>query len=81
MVCLSNITPLVGRMKKQQVKRKATKQAAIPVGRLIRELALWEFTGNEDIVRHYASELARAIQLGYNLENFGTQSFGLSEEE
>lgn len=68
-------------MKKQQVKRTASKPKAIPVGRLIRELVLWDFTQNEDVIRHNANELARAIQLGYNLENFGASSFGLSEEE
>jgi len=68
-------------MKKQHVKRKALKTPSIPIGRVIRELVLWDFTQNEDIIRHNANELARAIQLGYSLENFGASSFGFSEEE
>jgi hypothetical protein len=68
-------------MKKTKASVQKPKQAAVPVGMLAKELVLWEFTYNEDIVRHYASELSRAIQLGYSLQNFGTSSFGLSEEE
>lgn len=68
-------------MKKQRVKRTAVKPLALPVGRVIHELVIWDFTQDDDIIRHNANELARAIQMGYNLENFGASSFGLSEED
>lgn len=61
------------------MKNKKTK--TIPVGRVVSELVIWSFTDDEEINRHYANELAKAIQLSYNLSNFGVQSFGISEEE
>lgn len=64
-------------MKKQQVKRNAI----LPVGRVITDLCLWDFSGNEDVIRHNANELARAIQLSFQLDNFGLESFGLTEED
>lgn len=60
---------------------KKQKQKAVPIGRLVPELVIWSFNDDEEIVRHYADQLARAIQLSYNLSNFGLQSFGMSEEE
>jgi hypothetical protein len=60
---------------------KKQKQKAVPIGRLLPELVIWSFNDDEEIVRHYADQLARAIQLSYNLSNFGLQSFGMSEEE
>jgi hypothetical protein len=68
-------------MKKQQVKRTAVKPLILPVGRVITDLVLWDFSQDEDIIRHNANQLARAIQLGYNLEHFGASSFGISEDE
>ena len=77
-------TPLAGRMKKQTLRRKAAKKKFIPKitpGRVVRELVLWEFSGNEDLIRHNAGELAKALLMSYNLDNFGPTSFGLEEEE
>lgn len=68
-------------MKKQQVKRTASKPIHLPVGVLVRELVLWEFSGDADIIRHNANELARALQMSYNLDNFGPASFGMEDEE
>jgi hypothetical protein len=68
-------------MKKKQPKTKTKNTAALPIGRVIIELALWDFTQDEVIIRHNANELARALYLSYNLENFGATSFGLSEDE
>lgn len=68
-------------MKKQQLRRNAIKQVHLPVGVLIRDLVLWDFSQDEDIIRHNANELAKALQMSYNLENFGAASFGISEEE
>lgn len=62
------------------MKKKKIKAKAIPVGRLLPELVIWSFNDDEEIVRHYAEQLAKAIQLSYNLSNFGLQSFGISEE-
>lgn len=70
--------------KKQQVRRKALKQKVqliLPIGVVVRELVLWDFSNNEDIIRHNASQLAIAIQMRYNLENFGPSSFGIEEED
>ena len=78
---IGDITPLVGRMKKQQLKRNAVKSVYLPIGMVIRELVLWDFSGDEHIIRHNANELAKAIQMSYNLDNFGAASFGFSEEE
>lgn len=71
-------------MKKQIVRRKAAKkkiQPKITLGRIILELAIWDFTGDERVIRHNADQLARAILMSYNLDNFGPTSFGLEEEE
>ena len=61
------------------MKKKKTK--AVPIGRLLPELVIWSFHDDDEIVRHYAEQLARALYLSYNLSNFGVQSFGMSEEE
>ena len=68
-------------MKKQQVRRKASNSVILPVGRVIMELALWDFSGDADIIRHNANELAKALQMSYNLDNFGPSSFGMEDEE
>jgi len=53
----------------------------LPYGRVILELVIWDFSQDENVIRHTANELARAIQLSYSLSNFGTESFGLEGEE
>jgi hypothetical protein len=68
-------------MKKQQLRHKASKPVILPVGRVIVELVLWDFSGDADIIRHNANELAKAIQMSYNLDNFGPSSFGMEDEE
>lgn len=68
-------------MKKKQNKRNAKKLLNIPVGILITDLVLWDFSQDERIIRHNVDQLAKAIQLGYNLQNFGASSFGISEED
>lgn len=78
---IGDITPLVGRMKKQQVRHTASKPIYLPVGMVIRELVLWDFSGDEHVIRHNANELAKALQMSYNLDNFGPASFGMEEEE
>ena len=67
-------------MKKQQLRRKA-KQRTIPVGEVLVELIVWDFSQDEDLIRHTANELAKAINMHYNLSNFGPKSFGLPDEE
>jgi hypothetical protein len=76
-----DITPLVGDMKKQQVKRTASNLIYLPIGVVIRELVLWDFSGDEHIIRHNANELAKALQMSYNLDNFGPSSFGIDDED
>lgn len=68
-------------MKKQPVRHTASKPVTLPVGRVIIELALWDFSGDADIIRHNANELAKALQMSYNLDNFGPSSFGMDDEE
>lgn len=68
-------------MKKQQVKRRAAKPLILPIGQVITDLVLWDFSQDDDIIRHNANQLAHAIQLSYNLEHFGAASFGMSDEE
>jgi hypothetical protein len=71
-------------MKKQRLRRKASKEKVVQKvtpGRLVKELVLWDFSGNEELIRHNAGELAKALLMSYNLDNFGPSSFGLEEEE
>ena len=67
-------------MKKKKTKKKQPKKY-LPYGRVILELVIWDFSQDENVIRHTANELSRAIQLSYNLSNFGTESFGLESEE
>lgn len=67
-------------MKKNKTKKKQPKKY-LPYGRVILELVIWDFSQDENIICHTANELAKAIQLSYNLSNFGTHSFGLEEED
>jgi len=60
-------------------KKTLKKSAVIPVGQLIPELVIWDFSEDEDVIRHNALELARVIQLSYNLNNFGLASFGMGD--
>jgi hypothetical protein len=65
-------------MKKQQLKRSA-KQRTVPVGEVLIELVVWDFSQDEDVIRHTANELAKAINMHYNINNFGPSSFGLED--
>lgn len=67
-------------MKKQQHRRNAQKPTILPEGHLVVDLVIWSFTDDEDIIRHNADQLAKAIQLGYQLKNFGPSMFDLDEE-
>ena len=66
-------------MKKNKSKPVKVKKY-IPHGRVLLELAVWNFTKDEVLIRHTADELARAIQMHFHLTNFGVEAFGLSEE-
>jgi hypothetical protein len=74
---IGHITPLIGNMKKK--KTKPVKKS-IPVGRVLTELVIWDFSQDDVVIRHYAEQVARALELSYNLSNFGVKSFGLEEE-
>jgi hypothetical protein len=70
-------------MKKQRLRRKALnnkKSKSVVIGVVLKELVLWDFSNNEDIIRHNAFELAKALQMHYNLTNFGPSSFGIDDE-
>jgi hypothetical protein len=68
--------------KKKTQKNKATKNQPqyLPFGVVINELTLWVFSNDEDLIRHNANELAKALHMSYNLSNFGVSSFGLQED-
>lgn len=67
--------------KKQKIANKKKSSRVITVGRVIPDLVIWCFSDEEEIIRHYGNHLAQAIQLSYNLSNFGVESFGLEEEQ
>jgi len=71
-------------MKKQQVRHKASINMNKPirhVGRVVLELAIWDFSGNDDIISHNAGELAKALLMSYQLDHFSPSSFGIDDEE
>lgn len=68
-------------MKKQRLKRNAQKKLILPEGYVVTELVVWTFTDNEDVIRHNANELAKALQMSYQLSNFGPSAFGIEDEE
>jgi hypothetical protein len=68
-------------MKKQQLRRNAQKKLILPEGVVVTELVLWVFTDDVDVIRHNANELAKAIQISYQLSNFGPSAFGIDDEE
>lgn len=67
-------------MRKKKTKKPKVKNY-LPYGRVLLELVIWDFSQDERIIRHTADEIARAIQLSYNLSHFGAESFGLEGEE
>ena len=69
-------------MKKKKTKATSKKKnnKVVTVGRVVPEITIWCFSEDKEVIRHYADHLANAILLSYNLNNFGVQSFGLSEE-
>ena len=62
------------------MKKKKKKQAAIPIGTVILDICVWDFSGQEEVTRHIADQIARAVYLTYNMSNFGVESFGLTDE-
>jgi hypothetical protein len=70
-------------MRKQQLRHLALNYnsgGSLPVGIVLRELVLWDFSEEDEIIRHNAEQLAKAILMSYHLDNFGASSFGLEEE-
>jgi hypothetical protein len=71
-------------MKKRQAKRKSTTkptQLILPTGVVITDLIVWCFSDSEEVIRHSADQISKAIQMSYSLMNFGPAVFNLSEEE
>lgn len=71
-------------MKNQRVRHKASLKkfkGAIPIGIVLTEIVIWDFSGNEEIISHNAGELAKALLMTYQLNNFGPISFGLDDKE
>jgi hypothetical protein len=67
-------------MKKSKTKAVKVKKY-LPHGRVLLELVVWNFTQDEILIRHTADELAKAIQMHFHLNNFGTEAFGLGSED
>jgi len=66
-------------MKKQKKKQKSVPMN-IPTGVVITDLIVWCFDDNEEVIRHTADQLARAIQMSFSLSNFGPIVFGYEDE-
>ena len=45
------------------------------------DLAMWCFDTDPKAIEYYAQQLAKAMQISYNMDNFGARAFGLKEEE
>jgi uncharacterized protein YcgI (DUF1989 family) len=67
-------------MKKQRLRRNAQKSLILPEGHVMVDLVIWSFTDDEDIIRHNAEQLSKALQMNYQLRNFGPLAFGIDEE-
>jgi hypothetical protein len=70
-------------MKKQPLRRTAQKteyKPQISVGKVLEELTVWSFGHDKHEVRHIIEQMSKAIQMNFHLNNFGTRSFGISEE-
>jgi hypothetical protein len=67
-------------MKKQKKKQKSA-PINIPTGVVITDLVVWCFDDTEEIIRHTADQLAKAIQMSFSLSNFGPTAFGYEEGE
>jgi hypothetical protein len=63
--------------KKNKTKKVAT---AVPVGRVLNELVIWEFSEDEAVICHIVDQVSKAILMTYHLRHFGAASFGISEE-
>jgi hypothetical protein len=66
-------------MKKNKPKPVEVKKY-LPHGKVLLELAVWNFTQDEVLIRHIANQLSEAIQMHFHLKNFGVEAFGLSDE-
>lgn len=68
-------------MKKQRLRHTASKKPMRIIGKVIYELAVWDFSQDEELTRHIADQLGKALLMSYNMGNFGPQSFGLEDME
>lgn len=75
-----DITPLIY-MKYKTRKSKNVEEKTSVVGMVILDLAVWDFSNNEDIIRHNANEISKAILFSYQLANFGPHNFGIPDDE
>jgi hypothetical protein len=56
-------------MKKKKQKTVGTKLLGMP----ILDICVWDFSGDEDTIRHIADQINRAILLSYGLQNFESE--------
>jgi hypothetical protein len=63
-------------------KKNKTKKVAIavPIGVVLNELVIWEFSEDEAVICHIVDQVSKALLMTYHLKHFGATSFGISEE-
>lgn len=70
-------------MKKQTLRRNAKNTqvaSVVTIGQVKLDLCIWCFDEDEYLISHTADQLAKALHMSYNLDNFGVASFGLTED-
>lgn len=60
------------------IKKRKVKNV-VPIGVVVKDLIIWSFTDNEDVIRHNVEELSKAILYSFHLDNFGPTSFGIPD--
>lgn len=71
-------------MRKQQLRHVAAKYnsgGSVPVGIVLKELCIWDFSQEDEVIRHNVDQLAKALLMSYHLDNFGPISFGIEDDQ
>jgi hypothetical protein len=62
------------------MKKKQNKKGAIPIGTVILDICVWDFSGQEEVTRHIANQIARAVYITYGINNFSADVFNMTNE-
>lgn len=62
---------------KQQLRCSAIKYQ----GYVLKELTIWDHGLDPHATKYNVEQIMRALQLNYNMNNFGVESFGLTPDE